>query len=320
MTLAEGLPSQDAAQGPPVGRPTRLVELWVVLLLLWGLGVRLPVEAWWVDLWRHFVVQIGLAAVVLSVWAALERRWWAAAAAAALALLQATESLGALQPRPEGKAVRVTAWNVQRDQDDHAAIVTWLRGHDATLLCAIETHGAWVRDLDGVPGLQVVHDASREGFFGAALLSFDPHVVARGPARSVYPRGTLVEAPVLVHGRPLDVLLVHTLPPLGEEATAVRDEQIAWIGRWTASRELPWVVCGDFNATYWSAPMRRLGVTRPQGSRWPVGTWPSWLPTWLGIPIDHVLASEAFTVVGRSVGTGEGSDHRLLTVDLVWED
>ena len=50
-----------------------------------------------------------------------------------------------------------------------------------------------------------------------------------------------------------------------------------------------------------------------------VGTWPSWVPAWLGAPIDHVMASSSWTVsafrVLTDVDTG-GADHRPVVATL----
>ena len=50
-----------------------------------------------------------------------------------------------------------------------------------------------------------------------------------------------------------------------------------------------------------------------------VGSWPTSLPTSLGAPIDHVIASDGWTFVGfRVIGTedGAGSDHRPIVAQL----
>jgi endonuclease/exonuclease/phosphatase family metal-dependent hydrolase len=50
-----------------------------------------------------------------------------------------------------------------------------------------------------------------------------------------------------------------------------------------------------------------------------VGTWPTSLPTSLGAPIDHVMASDEWAFTGfRVIGTedGAGSDHRPVVAQL----
>jgi endonuclease/exonuclease/phosphatase (EEP) superfamily protein YafD len=50
-----------------------------------------------------------------------------------------------------------------------------------------------------------------------------------------------------------------------------------------------------------------------------VGTWPTSFPQLLGAPIDHVMATDDWEVVGfRVIGSrdGEGSDHRPVLAQL----
>ncbi len=80
------------------------------------------------------------------------------------------------------------------------------------------------------------------------------------------------------------------------------------------------IVAGDFNATPWSAPFRRLvaeGDLRNSQRGYGLElTFPTNLPVWLRIPIDHVLYTDGLEVVGRSVGDAAGSDHLPVVVDF----
>ncbi|GAB3556199.1 endonuclease/exonuclease/phosphatase (EEP) superfamily protein YafD [Actinopolyspora lacussalsi] len=86
--------------------------------------------------------------------------------------------------------------------------------------------------------------------------------------------------------------------------------------------ETPFVLAGDFNSTLNQGPMRRLtsngctdvGRTAGTGSS---TTWPSSLPEFLGITIDHVLVggSEVGTADYRTVDIS-GTDHRGLITEV----
>jgi endonuclease/exonuclease/phosphatase family metal-dependent hydrolase len=87
------------------------------------------------------------------------------------------------------------------------------------------------------------------------------------------------------------------------------------------------IVAGDLNSTldHYTA----LGVdggdvgrcrdaARATGNA-AVGTWPTSFPQLLGAPIDHVMATDDWEVVGfRVIGSrdGEGSDHRPVLAQL----
>ncbi len=50
----------------------------------------------------------------------------------------------------------------------------------------------------------------------------------------------------------------------------------------------------------------------------PIFTWPSFLPKYLGIQIDHVLFSKNFKMINRKTTKSFDSDHRPLIVDLAF--
>ena len=68
--------------------------------------------------------------------------------------------------------------------------------------------------------------------------------------------------------------------------------------------------------------MVTLGRCRDPGSEGcsvGVGTWPAGVPALVGAPIDHVMATPAWTVTGSVVLRtldGSGSDHRPMVVQL----
>lgn len=91
-------------------------------------------------------------------------------------------------------------------------------------------------------------------------------------------------------------------------------ELIAWRNGITG----PLVVAGDFNSVS-SARIGRMirseaGLIAAPG--WP-GTWPSFLPVWAGMTIDHVYRTPDLALTQRRVGRDNGSDHRPVVVRLV---
>jgi len=75
------------------------------------------------------------------------------------------------------------------------------------------------------------------------------------------------------------------------------------------------VMAGDLNTTPWArglfavdAHMRRANSAEPS---WP-NAW-GWLSV---LPLDHVLASPGWQVVGSRIGPDLGSDHRPVVVRL----
>ncbi|WP_354002876.1 endonuclease/exonuclease/phosphatase family protein [Microbacterium elymi] len=100
---------------------------------------------------------------------------------------------------------------------------------------------------------------------------------------------------------------------------------LQWIADQCASADV--IIAGDFNATV--DHMAGLGTdggtlgrchdSEDATGNGGVGTWPTSMPALAGAPIDHVMATDAWTAAGSVVLTsmdGSGSDHRPLVVQL----
>ena len=78
-------------------------------------------------------------------------------------------------------------------------------------------------------------------------------------------------------------------------------------------------MAGDFNATLDNGPLRAaLGgcVSAASGLDALVGTFPSSLPRWFGIQIDHVFVPRGTTTLDFAVHDLPGSDHRAVVARL----
>ena len=116
------------------------------------------------------------------------------------------------------------------------------------------------------------------------------------------------------------VLAVHPLSPSNQFRAKQNDRQLQFASDWAAGQSGPAIVVGDFNATPWSYPFRRLmASTDLSNSESGFGldlSYPADGNPLLRIPIDHLLHSDDLAVVDRRLGPAMGSDHFPLTVDL----
>ncbi|MCC5613149.1 endonuclease/exonuclease/phosphatase family protein [Nostoc sp. CHAB 5834] len=115
----------------------------------------------------------------------------------------------------------------------------------------------------------------------------------------------------LQDNRAVSLGVVHPFPPLTAEDYGNREFQISEAAR-SLLRGNPRILMGDFNATPWSASLRKL-----EYKGWRRAS--SLLPTQSllgGLPLDHVLVSHDWSQVNTSVGPALGSDHRPVTAKL----
>ena len=90
--------------------------------------------------------------------------------------------------------------------------------------------------------------------------------------------------------------------------------------RWYPHEVVPWGRGQDFNATPWSAGMRRAMAGNLQYRSLSA----PWRPTWevgsiFGLPIDHVLCTAPLVIASRAIGPDVGSDHRPQQISVGME-
>lgn len=226
-------------------------------------------------------------------------------------------------PAPSGR-LRVMSYNVLVHNRQQAAVLTEIRRHDPDVLVIIEYTPFWKQALQELKqDYPHALEEPRGHGFGIALFSKrplgQPQSVRGMPAAGEMPA---LQATVDFGGRPLEIVGVHLINPLGNDQLALRDRQFEVLAGELAAAPVERVVAGDFNCTTWSPDMREfLARTGLRDSRQGFGLRPSWHPAgmpFLEIPIDHALVSRGLSVLDRRVGNQAGSDHRPVIVDLAW--
>jgi endonuclease/exonuclease/phosphatase (EEP) superfamily protein YafD len=216
--------------------------------------------------------------------------------------------------------LRVLAANVHEGGADPAGVIRLIDELHPQVLTIEELTPRFVRELAaaGVGSRlpdQVLDPAGNARGTG---------IYSRFPLRRLPPahfrfKMALAEAS-LPGGRRLRIIAVHPIPP----------RHPSWVSEWedvlstlpSGGRGTPWLLAGDFNATFDQAPFRALvdrgyrdaGETAGKGLD---ATFPadgSLFPP--PITIDHILADERFGIVEYEVEPLPGSDHRAIFAEL----
>jgi endonuclease/exonuclease/phosphatase (EEP) superfamily protein YafD len=290
------------------------------LIRIFGLDSGYPLEA--MMPFTPYVAALAVAAFALGL--ALRSR-----APAVLAAIAALALGAAVLPRQFGSdtvsavghpALRVLAANVHEGGASPAGFMHLVD----------ELHPDIVTVEEFTPRFR---DELKEAGLGSRLPYhvLDPEPRAQGTA--IYSRFPLRRLPTsdfvfkmaraqatLPGGRELGVVAVHPIPP----------RHSRWIGEWeevlstlpSGGRGTPWLLSGDFNATFDQAPFRDLvgrgyrdaGETAGKGLD---ATFPadgSLFPP--PITIDHILADERFGIVEYEVEPLPDSDHHAIFAEL----
>ncbi len=273
-----------------------------------------------------FLTPFAAAAALLVAGVAVALRNWAAAAVAAIA---ATYLAAVVLPRAIGservpaaghETFTVLSANVYLGAASPAALVTLVDRYRPDLLSVQELTPGFARGL-------------RRAGIGRRLPQAVLMAQPKGHGGGLYARHRLTPLPhqtrflfrmpraaiVLPDGRRLRIVAVHPQPPNMS------------VERWREALEslpapgagVPWVLVGDFNATFDQAEFRDLvdGGYRDAGNATGKGLEPTWpgpdeFP-WGLITIDHVLADRRLGVAEYGVDDLPGSDHRAIHARLV---
>ncbi|MGQ0798542.1 MAG: endonuclease/exonuclease/phosphatase family protein [Pseudomarimonas sp.] len=296
-----------------------------VLVLACGSGLLLPLFShvladndgrvpWLIDLAAHwqwlFLPGLMIAALFATV---SDSRWWCCAML--LVPLPWLTAASAIKHASDAAVdLSIATANVHFTSTDVGPLAAWLAREKPDVVVVLEVSSAYARELRDVPDYRYQRVAASEDPFGIALLSRypltddevqrDEHDLARIEAKLQLPTACVT------------VIAVHPMPPLSPLFHRARNTRLHTLAVESASRAQPTVIAGDLNATPWSSAfsgLADLGLQRASDLR---PSWPSFGQGVIGIPIDHVLVSNHWSVVSSTRGVGIASDHLPLVVRL----
>jgi len=296
-----------------------------------GMPITPGAALWMIDLAAHW--QLAFAALWVSalvLWCLrarrTRRRWLPLLAFAGLPWLSAVPALGGVGRAEGGRAedaltLRVAAADVHVSNRDPVALVAWLRRHPVDVLVVPELSPDYAEALNAalpeLPHRALYPQAGSA--FGIGLYARRPlrDVVAAPDADGILALGATLE----LGGRPVRVVGVHPMPPVAPRWHAARDGLLHALASGDhpalgPNLRLPRLIAGNLNATPWSSALHRAargGLRRTTGF---ASTWPMRRGGYLGIPIDHVLASGEWRVSSTQTGPDIGSDHAPIRVEL----
>jgi len=280
--------------------------------------------SWWVlDLLAGFRHQLAIALMVCALVAALAR--WRKTAVA-IGLLAAV-NLALVVPlyigpsRPATGELRIVSFNVLASNRRFAEVVDFIRRSEADVVVLHEVTSRWEQAIEEAAATfddwpyEITEARARGDLFGSLVLVKSGAVVESFGFALTDPRAIEILLPDGVA-----LLAIHPLSPSSEFRAQQNDRQLLFATDWAAGQDGPTIVVGDFNATPWSYPFRRLISTADlSNSARGFGldlSYPADGNPLIRVPIDHLLFSDGLAVVDRSLGPAMGSDHFPLTVDM----
>lgn len=116
----------------------------------------------------------------------------------------------------------------------------------------------------------------------------------------------------------INIYLMHLPPPLWRGAIKAQKETLALItDDINKNKTVPYLIIGDLNMSPESALFqdfyKKIHPPYYTNNILTQGTWPSFMPFFLRLQLDHVLSNKRFK---KEVGVSAGSDHQSLLIKL----
>ncbi|MFB8791259.1 MAG: endonuclease/exonuclease/phosphatase family protein [Potamolinea sp.] len=232
---------------------------------------------------------------------------------------------------PLGNTLRIIHANLDRHNLNTTPAIQYIESQNVDLILLQEVTAKWLAKLESdITKYRVVKSLPLEDSLGVAML------VPVTPSQSIeilatqiinlpsYSNRPLIETTVKLGTLKLAILSFSVIRPRNTDTSAFQivefDAVSDWSHRQQKENASEVVVIGDFNSTSWSARFRSLlHKSELRNSQRGFGfqpTWPSSLPSWLMIAIDHCLHSKSLRTINRATGPNIGSDHLPLFVEL----
>jgi endonuclease/exonuclease/phosphatase (EEP) superfamily protein YafD len=219
--------------------------------------------------------------------------------------------------RSDGTKVRLFFSNLLEANQSTDLVLDWVRREQPDLFVCAEAHRHWRQALSALEPHHAHVAGSNQG---------DVMIFSRRPFESE-PLELFAEVGHAVVARVggLTVVGLHTASPESRLRKAALDELLAKVAGTVRETTGPVVVVGDFNASPWTVPVRRLmeatelrSVPGALGGSFPSKLGGRRVPTWLGIPIDIVLVGRGARALRRRRGPFVGSDHWPVAIDVTY--
>jgi endonuclease/exonuclease/phosphatase (EEP) superfamily protein YafD len=328
---------------PPRTKRYQALSIRVIQLLAGfaaiGTGLGFAGQVWWgFSLLEHprpqyaFMLLIALLVGFVNRKPMEQKRWqwlWLLPLMVNLGLMSSTGK--PIQPPLSQPPLQVAHLTLDHEQTNTQPAIDYLERLNADLVSVLEVTPSTLAQLQaGLKHYQLVAAEPRSNSHGSAwFIATNPSQTIRLigsqiihlPAASARP---ILETTVQIHRRKIVLLCFHAIRPQSQDRLAYQVEEFAALSRWSQAKiaqQQALIVVGDFNDTPWSTRFRQLlaesGLQLAKPSWGVHPTWPTGLPEFLRIPIDHGLLSPNLAAHKYQVGQAINSDHAPIVMDLL---
>lgn len=226
-------------------------------------------------------------------------------------------SVDRLKHSDEGEAVSILQLNIWFRINKVEEVLAYIKEKDFPDVVLIQEATPDLVDQLGPlkASYPYIFAAPQYGAYGMILFSKIP--IARAQ-RNKFNQGdnqyTIVDFKTLKSKIPFTLIELHASSPARDSQMNQRRQELEEIAKIVA--QLPnehKILIGDLNTTpyslYFAQLLKNSGLVNSMQGLRIQGTWPSYIPSFLRMPLDHLLASDSICVMHQEVCPSVGSDH-----------
>ncbi len=272
--------------------------------------------------WHYMIVSIVLAAILLK----YRRVFFLLIALLTIGInvfkvyplyKGSTEIVIAQQEMTQGSDIKILQYNLLDQNVKKEALLDWLltQSVDVDVMVLLEVSQEWREALRPLiyryDQAQTANLDTNKGILVLTRLATQSSNAIKIGGREVIK----IKAYTPEFLVPISIYALHAISPLSKDDAKERDTLLSAVAKMVKSeRDTNVIVVGDFNTTPFSPIFNKMIEdtnlkNSGQGIGY-LGTWPSVMPSELGIPIDHLLISKNISTINKNIYRKRlGSDH-----------
>jgi len=208
--------------------------------------------------------------------------------------------------------------NVLSSNKSKEKFIDLIQQQQADFVVALEVDFLWAKALESIYSdypYRLIYP--RNDNFGIALFSKYPLLNIQ---KHDFSKNQIPSISATVHIAEKNILMIatHPFPPMNKEFLQQQKNHFKAITEFLKKNQLPVIVAGDFNTTFWSSTYRTfIDNSSLKNTREGYGIIPSWQAgSVLQIPLDHILVSQNINTTKIEAMKSINSDHLPIYVEL----
>ncbi|WP_444996529.1 endonuclease/exonuclease/phosphatase family protein [Aliikangiella sp. IMCC44359] len=301
-----------------------VIELFSILTVILSLISLFPSFHWFLELTVHFKLQYLIASIIFFPIFVYARKKLAMIALGLCVCINAYFIIGLYLPQSStethnSKTLKLMFLNLLSTNSDYSKLVELIKQESPDIFIAQEVNDKWQEQLkqltENYPYQFII---PRLDNFGIAILSKEPLTNTQQINWGNAGVPSLITH-LHLNKQPIKIVSSHLLPPGGKQYYQLRNQQAEEMVKALLPINEPLILVGDLNMTMWSNNYHIFESNNAMyNARKGFGilaTWPAIFSNF-GIPIDHILLSNHFSVTNIYTGPNVGSDHLPLIAEI----